>query len=439
MKIIVAGTGYVGLVSGTCLAETGINVVCVDVDRKKIEKLNAGIVPIYEPGLEPMIRRNVEKKRLEFSTAIKDHIGDVDIIFIAVGTPPGEDGSADMKYVLEVARETGRHMNDYKVIVTKSTVPVGTSKMIKDTVGEELKKRGAAIDFDVASNPEFLKEGAAVEDFMKPDRIILGIESEKAKKMLDRLYRPFLLNGHPLIYMDIPSAELTKYAANCMLATKISFMNEIANLCEKVGADINSVRKGIGSDPRIGNKFIYAGIGYGGSCFPKDVKALIKTASLKGYETELIKAVENVNSRQKKVLFGKINNHFGGNLKNKVFGVWGLSFKPNTNDMREAPSVVVIDELINAGATVKVFDPVAIPEAKEILGDKVYYGTDMYDVLIDADALLMITEWNEFRIPNFKLMGKIMKDRIIFDGRNIYEPNEITENGFIYYGIGRKS
>lgn len=437
MKIIVAGTGYVGLVSGTCLAETGVNVVCIDVDKKKIERLNNGVVPIYEPGLEPMIKRNAEKKRLEFSTNIKDHLDDVDIIFIAVGTPPGEDGSADMKYVLEVARETGRYMNDYKVIVTKSTVPVGTSKMIKKAVKEELQKRNLDIEFDVASNPEFLKEGAAVEDFMKPDRIILGIDSDRARKMLDRLYHPFLLNGHPLIYMDIPSAELTKYAANCMLATKISFMNEIANLCEKVGANINSVRKGIGSDPRIGNKFIYAGIGYGGSCFPKDVKALIKTAAVYDYEPELIKAVESVNNRQKEVLFDKINRHFNSDLKGKAFGVWGLSFKPNTNDMREAPSLVVINKLIEAGASVKVFDPVAVPEAKEMLGDKVYYGSDMYDVLIDADALLLITEWNEFRIPNFKLMGKIMKNKIVFDGRNIYERGDVTENGFTYYGIGR--
>jgi len=438
MKIIVAGTGYVGLVSGTCLAETGVHVVCVDVDKKKIDNLSKGIIPIYEPGLEPMVQRNVENKRLTFSTAIKDHLSDVDVIFIAVGTPPGEDGSADMQYVLEVAREIGRHMQDYKVIVTKSTVPVGTSKKIKDTITEELKKRNVDIEFDVASNPEFLKEGAAVEDFMKPDRIILGLESDKAKKMLDRLYHPFLLNGHPLVYMDIPSAELTKYAANCMLATKISFMNDLANLCEIVGADINYVRKGIGSDPRIGNKFIYPGVGYGGSCFPKDVKALIKTAAESGYDLEVIKAVENVNNRQKEVLFRKINDHFKGDLKNRIFGLWGLAFKPNTNDLREAPSLVIIRKLLDAGASVNVFDPVAMPEIKNIMGDKISYGRDMYDALIDANALLLITEWNEFRIPNYKLLSKIMREKIIFDGRNIYEPSEVREYGFSYYGIGRK-
>jgi UDPglucose 6-dehydrogenase len=385
-----------------------------------------------------MVKRNIEKNRLKFSTSIKENLTDLEAVFIAVGTPPGEDGSADLSHVISAAREIGRHMESYMVIVTKSTVPIGTSKKVKEAVKEELKLRGVEIEFDVASNPEFLKEGAAVEDFLKPDRIILGVESEAARKILNRLYHPFLLNGHPVIYMDIPSAELTKYAANCMLATKISFMNDLANLCEMVGADISMVRKGIGSDPRIGNKFIYAGIGYGGSCFPKDVKALIKTASDIGYSLDLIKAVENVNNRQKEVLVKKILTHFKGDIKNKVFGIWGLTFKPNTDDMRESPSLKIIEQLLQAGAIVKAYDPVAIAEARKLLGDQIEFGHDMYDVLIDASGLILATEWSEFRVPNFKLLSRIMKDKVIFDGRNIYDPAEMEENGFEYYGIGRK-
>ncbi len=438
MKIIVVGTGYVGLVSGTCLAETGVDVTCIDIDKNKIEKLSRGIIPAYEPGLEPMVLRNIEKKRLSFSTSIEDSLPGAEIVFIAVGTPPGEDGSADLKYVLEVATEIGKHMHDYMLIVTKSTVPVGTSEKIRETIHRELSERKIKIEFDVASNPEFLKEGAAVQDFMKPDRIILGLESEKAKTMLNRLYHPFMLSGHRIVYMDIPSAEFTKYAANCMLATKISFMNDLANLCERVGADINSVRKGIGSDPRIGNKFIFAGIGYGGSCFPKDVKALIKTATDAGYHLEIMQAVEQVNNRQKEVLFNKVYSCFNGNLKNRTFGIWGLSFKPNTDDMREAPSLVIIEKLLEAGARVKAYDPVAMDETRKILGEKILYGYDMYDALIDADGLLLLTEWNEFRIPNYKLLARIMKEKVIFDGRNIYDPTEVMENGFRYFGIGRK-
>lgn len=437
MKTLIVGTGYVGLVTGTCFAETGIDVVCVDINKEKIEKLNQGIIPIYEPGLEPMVRRNLEKGRLTFSTSIKDNLTDVETVFIAVGTPPGEDGSADLSHVITVAREIGKTMATYLVVVTKSTVPIGTSRKVRETIQEELDRRGVRIDFDVASNPEFLKEGAAVEDFLKPDRIILGTESEHARKILNRLYHPFLLNGHPIIYMDIPSAELTKYAANCMLATKISYMNDLANLCELVGANINSVRKGIGSDPRIGNKFIYAGIGFGGSCFPKDVKALIRTASDVGYSLEVIRAVENVNNRQKEVLFKKISAHFGHNLKGKVFGIWGLSFKPNTDDIREAPSLIIIEQLIRAGAIVKAYDPAAMPEARKVLGDRILYGADLYDAMIDANALILATEWSEFRIPNFKLLRRIMKETVIFDGRNIYDQAEVAENGFTYYGIGR--
>ena len=438
MKTLIIGTGYVGLVTGTCFAETGIDVVCVDINKEKIDNLNKGIIPIFEPGLEPMVKRNIEKKRLTFATSIKDNLTDIETVFIAVGTPPGEDGSADLSYVLSAAKDIGKHMNSYLVIITKSTVPIGTSKKVKEAVRHELDLRNVHIEFDVASNPEFLKEGAAVEDFLKPDRIILGIESENAVKILNRLYHPFLLNGHPVIFMDIASAELTKYAANCMLATKISFMNDLANLCELVGADINAVRKGIGSDPRIGNKFIYAGIGFGGSCFPKDVKALIKIAQDTGYSLDVIRAVENVNNRQKEVIFKKINNHFHGNLKNKTFGIWGLSFKPNTDDVRESPPLKVIEQLIGAGAKVKAYDPVAMTEAKKILGDTIEYGHDMYDVLIDASGLILATEWSEFRIPNFNLLSRIMKEKVLFDGRNIYDPAEAAENGFVYYGIGRQ-
>jgi len=437
MKIAIVGTGYVGLVTGTCFSDTGVNVTCIDIDKKKIDNLSKGIVPIYEPGLEVMLKKNLEKGRLDFSTNLKESIDQAEVVFIAVGTPPDEDGSADLTHVLNVAREIGKHMDHYLVVVTKSTVPIGTSKKVKAAIQDELEKRGVEIDFDVASNPEFLKEGNAVDDFLKPDRIVVGTESEKARKVIEKLYKPFLLNGHPILFMDIPSAELTKYAANAMLATKISFMNDIANLCEIVGADVTMVRKGIGSDSRIGNKFIYAGIGYGGSCFPKDVKAIIKTAEDYNYSLRLLKAVEEINEDQKSVMFTKIKQHFGSNLAGKTFAMWGLSFKPNTDDMREAPSLVIIDHLIKAGAKVKAYDPVAMDEAKRILGDKIEYGKDAYDVLIDADAMLLVTEWPEFRIPNLNVMEKLMKNNVIFDGRNIYDPKEMQEDGFTYYSIGR--
>ena len=437
MKIAIIGTGYVGLVSGTCFAETGINVTCVDIDEAKINKLKQGIVPIFEPGLETMIENNVSKSRLFFSTDLKESIVDCDAVFIAVGTPPDEDGSADMKYVLAVAHEIGKHMQNYLVVVNKSTVPIGTAKRVKQAVQEELTKRNSTLEFDVASNPEFLKEGAAITDFLKPDRIVVGIDSDRAEKIMQRLYKPFLLNGHPLLFMDIPSAEMTKYTANAMLATKISFMNDIANLCEIVGADVNMVRKGIGSDSRIGNKFIYPGVGYGGSCFPKDVKALISTSKDHHYSLEILKAVENVNERQKQVLSAKIFNHFGNNLKGKTFALWGLSFKPQTDDMREAPSLVIIKQLLEAGAKVKAYDPVAMSEAKHHLGESISYSKDMYEALIDADALAIVTEWPEFRMPNYKVMEKLLLEKIVFDGRNIYDPSEMKEFGYTYYSIGR--
>jgi UDPglucose 6-dehydrogenase len=438
MKILVIGTGYVGLVTGACISETGVEVTCVDIDMQKIENLKKGIIPIYEPGLEDIVRRNVEKQRLHFSTSIKDSIDGCEAVFIAVGTPPDEDGSADISHVLNAAREVGRCMKETMVIVTKSTVPIGTSHKIKEAIQSELDKLQVNLTFDVASNPEFLKEGNAVEDFLKPARIIIGVDNENAKNALSKIYRPFQLNGYRTIFMDIPSAELTKYAANCMLATKISFMNEIANLCERVGADINMVRQGIGSDPRIGSKFIYAGVGYGGSCFPKDVKALIKTAGDMGYSLDVVKAVEAVNNRQKEVLFHKIMHHFGHNIKDRHFGIWGLSFKPNTDDMREAPSEVIIKKLIEAGASVRAYDPVAMKEARLRLGDTISYASDSYDAVLDADALLLITEWTEFRVLNFRVLEKLMKQKIIFDGRNIYDPAEVKENGFMYYGVGRR-
>lgn len=432
------GTGYVGLVSGTCFSETGITVTCVDVDEKKINGLKSGLIPIYEPGLETMVKNNFEKKRLFFTTDIEESLTECDSVFIAVGTPPDEDGSADLKYVLGVAGEIGKYMNDYLVVVTKSTVPIGTSKKIKATIQEELNKRKSDLTFDVASNPEFLKEGDAIKDFLRPDRIVVGVESDKAMKVMQRLYKAFVLNGHPIIFMDIPSAELTKYAANSMLATRISFMNEMANLCEIVGADINSVRKGIGSDSRIGSKFLYAGVGYGGSCFPKDVKALIKTADENGFSLDILKSVEGVNNQQKSVLFKKILQHFDGNLKGKTFAMWGLSFKPNTDDMREAPSLVMIEKLANEGVIVKAYDPVAIEETHRRIGDKITYCKDIYETLIDADGLIVMTEWSEFRVPNTKVMEKLMVNKVIFDGRNIFEPEEIRELGYTYYGIGRK-
>lgn len=439
MKITVVGTGYVGLVSGTCFAETGIEVTCVDVDKKKIENLNNGIIPIYEPGLDQLVLRNKEKNRLSFSTNLKESIAQTDVIFIAVGTPPDEDGSADLKYVLGVAREIGENIDHYIVVINKSTVPVGTGKKVKDVIAAEIKKRGLEIAFDIASNPEFLKEGNAVEDFLKPDRIVVGIENDRAQKVISHLYKPFLLNGHPIYFMDIISAEMTKYTANAMLATKISFMNDIANLCEIVGADVNHVRKGIGSDPRIGNKFIYPGAGYGGSCFPKDVKALIKTGKDYQYPLEILKAVENVNDRQKNVLHKKMHAHFKGNLEKLKIAIWGLSFKPHTDDMREAPSIVVIENLLQSKAKIFVYDPVAMDEARHKFGDTINYGKDAYEILLDADALLVITEWPEFRSPNFNVMERLLKNKLIFDGRNIFEPEEMQELGFTYYSIGRQT
>ncbi len=439
MKIAVVGTGYVGLVSGTCFAETGINVTCVDVDKKKIDALNNGKIPIYEPGLEDIYKKNVEKGRLTFTTNLTESLKESDALFIAVGTPPDEDGSADLKYVLGVAREIGKNIDHYMVIATKSTVPVGTSKKVKQAIKAELDKRGVEIAFDVASNPEFLKEGNAVEDFLRPDRIVIGTESERAKKVMQKLYKPFLLNGHPIIFMDITSSEMTKYAANSMLATKISFINDIANLCEIVGADVESVRKGIGSDPRIGNKFIYPGTGYGGSCFPKDVQALIRTADEHNYSLDILKAVESVNYRQKEVLYNKLNIRFKGDLNGKKFAIWGLAFKPKTDDMREAPSLVVIERLLAAGASVVAYDPVAMEEAHRILGNSIQYAKDEYDALIDSEALILMTEWPEFRLPNFRVMAKLLKNKIIFDGRNIYDPEEMTELSFEYYAIGRRS
>jgi len=437
LNITIVGTGYVGLVTGTCFAETGITATCVDVDRHKIEKLKSGITPIYEPGLDDMIKRNVAKGRLSFSTSLKESIGDSEVAFIAVGTPPNEDGHADLTHVIDVAKEIGAHMEKYLVVVTKSTVPVGTAGKVRTTIQKELKRRGVSVAFDVASNPEFLKEGNAIEDFLKPDRIVIGVESAQAEQIMRRLYKPFLLNNHPILFMDIASAEMTKYVANAMLATKISFINDIANLCEIAGADVNAVRKGIGSDPRIGNAFIYPGIGYGGSCFPKDVKALIKTAHVHNYDLAILKAVEAVNERQKKVMFKKIARHFKGRLKGKTFAIWGLSFKPNTDDMREAPALVIIESLLRAGAKVKAYDPVAMKECRKNLGDKITYAKDQYEALIGADALIVATEWSEFRVPNFKVMEKLLKTKIVFDGRNIYDPVEMKDSGFMYYGIGR--
>ena len=436
MKISIVGTGYVGLVTGACFSEVGIDVTCIDIDEQKIEGLKNGVIPIYEPGLEEMVYRNVGKGRLHFSTNLASTLDGVDVIFSAVGTPPDEDGSADLKYVLDVAREVGKNMTDYILIVTKSTVPVGTAAKVKQTIDAELDKRGVTIPFDVASNPEFLKEGAAIEDFLKPDRIVVGVESEKAEGILSRLYKPFTLNGHPIIIMDVPSAEMTKYAANAMLATKISFMNDIANLCEIIGANVEMVRKGIGSDSRIGKKFIYPGIGYGGSCFPKDVKALIKTAEQNGYNLRVLKAVEEVNASQKSVLFEKLHRYFKGKLKGKKIAIWGLSFKPQTDDMREAPSLVIIQKLIEAGAEVIAYDPVAVEEAKRRIGEDITYAKDQYEALIDAEALLLVTEWREFRFPNFTVMKKLMNKPLIFDGRNVYEPEEIYRQGFEYFSIG---
>jgi UDPglucose 6-dehydrogenase len=438
MKITVVGTGYVGLVSGTCFAETGITVTCVDIDQRKIDKLNNGIIPIYEPGLETMVKSNVEKGLLFFSTSLKESIVDSEAVFIAVGTPPDEDGSADLKYVLGVADEIGQHMQDYLVIATKSTVPIKTAEKVRASVAGALEKRGVDINFDVASNPEFLKEGDAISDFLKPDRIVIGTDSERAEKMMRRLYKPFTLNGHPIIFMDITSAEMTKYAANSMLATKISFMNDIANLCEVVGANVNMVRKGIGSDSRIGNKFIYPGAGYGGSCFPKDVKALIKTGDEYERSLEILKAVEFVNDNQKLVIPSKVKAHWGSELEGKKLGLWGLSFKPHTDDMREAPSLRIIEDLLKSGVKIKAYDPVALEEAGRILGDTVELCSDKYEALIDTDGLIVVTEWPEFRVLNYPVLEKLMSEKVIFDGRNIYEAEELQEYGFTYYSIGRQ-
>lgn len=439
MKITIVGSGYVGLVTGACFAEVGIDVTCVDIDVEKIEKLKKGISPIFEPGLDELLERNIARGKLSFTTDLASCVNDAEVIFSAVGTPPDEDGSADLKYVLDVARTVGEHMNKHMIIVTKSTVPVGTAKKVRIAIQEALDKRGENITFDVVSNPEFLKEGAAIDDFMKPDRIVVGIETDRAKEVMTKLYRPFTLNNHPVIFMDVPSAEMTKYAANAMLATRISFMNDIANLCELVGANVNMVRRGIGSDSRIGNKFLYSGIGYGGSCFPKDVKALIRTGEENKYKLRIIQSVEDVNEDQKSVLFDKLTSYFDGKLEGLNIAMWGLSFKPQTDDMREAPSLVLIDKLLKAGCKVRAYDPAAMEEAQRRIGDVIDYAKDPLDALLDADALLLVTEWIEFRFPNYKVMQKLMAKHVIFDGRNIYEPDEVKEAGFDYFCIGLKN
>ena len=437
MQIAIVGTGYVGLVSGTCFAEMGAHVTCVDVDAKKIEKLKNGIMPIYEPGLEELVKRNVEYQRLHFTTDLTEVLDDVEVVFSAVGTPPDEDGSADLKYVLAVARQFGQHINKYTILVTKSTVPVGTAKKVKAAIQEELDKRGVDVPFDVASNPEFLKEGAAIKDFMSPDRVVVGTESEKAKEVMTRLYRPLMLQNFRVIFMDIPSAEMTKYAANAMLATRISFMNDIANLCERVGANVDSVRKGIGTDTRIGGKFLYAGCGYGGSCFPKDVKALMHTGIDNDYHMEVIEAVERVNEKQKSIVYDKILKALG-DVKGKTIAIIGLAFKPDTDDMREAPALVVIDKLLKDGATVRVFDPIAMDECQRRIGDAVTYCKNMYDAADGADVFALMTEWRQFRMPSWNVIKKVMAGNVVIDGRNIYDRQELEEQGFIYTRIGEK-
>lgn len=437
MKIAIVGTGYVGLVTGTCFAEMGMEVYCVDIDRRKIDNLKNGIIPIYEPGLEELVVRNHEVGRLHFTTELREVLDEVEIVFSAVGTPPDEDGSADLKYVLDVARTIGQTMTKYLLVVTKSTVPVGTAQKIKQTILDEQAGRGVSIDFDIASNPEFLKEGAAVKDFMHPDRIVVGVESDCAKNLMEKLYHPFMLNNFRIIYMDVPSAEMTKYAANAMLATRISFMNDMANLCEIIGADVNMVRKGIGADTRIGSSFLYAGCGYGGSCFPKDVKALIRTADEQGYPMRILQAVETVNEHQKTVLYRKLEQYYRGNLSGKKVAMWGLAFKPETDDMREAPSLVLIDLLLKAGCRVTAYDPVAIPEAKRRIGDRIHYAKDIYEAVNDADVLMIVTEWKEFRLPSWPKIKQQMKTPLILDGRNIYNIHEIEEAGFTYHCIGR--
>jgi len=437
MNIAIVGTGYVGLVSGTCFADTGTVVTCVDVDAKKVERLQSGDVPIYEPGLDELVIKNVKAGRLKFTTSLADVLNDQDIVFSAVGTPPDEDGSADLKYVLQVAKTIGENLNKYLVVVTKSTVPVGTARKVKATIQAELDKRGVDVKFDIASNPEFLKEGNAIKDFMSPDRVVVGVESDSAKDMISRLYKPFMMNNFRVIFMDIPSAEMTKYAANSMLATRISFMNDIANLCEKVGANVNMVRDGIGSDTRIGRKFLYAGCGYGGSCFPKDVKALVRTADDYGYSMEVLKAVERVNAKQKTLLFEKLKNIYNGSLQGRTVALWGLSFKPETDDMRESTALVIIDLLSKAGCTTRVYDPVSMGECQRRVGNKVIYCKDMYDAVLNADAILLLTEWKEFRLPSWEVVGKAMKEKVVIDGRNIYDPQELEDAGFTYHCIGR--
>lgn len=437
MKIVIVGTGYVGLVTGTCFAEIGVEVVCVDTNKEKIEALKKGIIPIYENGLEEMVNRNVKVGRLRFTTSLEKYLNEVEVVFSAVGTPPDEDGSADLSYVLQVAHTIGQNMQKYVLVVTKSTVPVGTACKVRAAIQGELDKRGVQIDFDVASNPEFLKEGNAVNDFMSPDRVVVGVESERAKMLMTKLYKPFLLNNFRVIFMDIPSAEMTKYAANSMLATRISFMNDIANLCELVGADVNMVRSGIGSDTRIGRKFLYPGIGYGGSCFPKDVKALIKTAEQNGYEMRVLRAVEDVNERQKSILFEKLSAHFKGKLQGKTIALWGLAFKPETDDMREAPALVLIEKLREAGCVVRAYDPAAMNECCRRIGNCIYYAGDMYDAVLNADALLLLTEWKAFRLPSWAVVKKTMKQPVVLDGRNIYDKKELEELGFVYHCIGQ--
>ena len=436
MKIAIVGTGYVGLVTGTCFAEMGTEVTCIDVDQKKIEGLKNGIIPIYEPGLDTLVQRNVKAGRLKFNTKLEEVLDDVEIVFSAVGTPPDEDGSADLHYVLQVAKTIGQNINSYKLVVTKSTVPVGTAEKVKKAIQEELDKRGANIEFDIASNPEFLKEGNAIDDFMKPDRVVVGVESEHAKELMTRLYKPMMLNNFRVIFMDIPSAEMTKYAANAMLATRISFMNDIANLCELVGASSDSVRQGIGSDSRIGSKFLFPGCGYGGSCFPKDVKALISTGKKHGYDMRIVEAVEAVNESQKNILFEKFKAHFNGDIKGKKIALWGLSFKPGTDDMREAPALVLIDSLINAGCSVIAYDPIAMDEAKRRLGNIITYADNLYDSTTGADAIFHVTEWKEFRVPDWDKIKTLVNSPLVIDGRNVFDREELNKKGFQYLNIG---
>lgn len=449
MNIAIIGTGYVGLVTGTCFADMGINVVCVDTDAVKVENLRHGIVPIYEPGLDELVKKNHTAGRLAFSTSLKDVLPDVEVVFIAVGTPPDEDGGADLKYVLNVAREIGENIDSYKLVVTKSTVPVGTSELVRMEIYSCLKERGVEVEFDIASNPEFLKEGAAIKDVMSPDRVVVGVDNERARKLMSKLYRPFLVSSDRMLFTDIPSAEMIKYASNAMLATRISFMNDIANLCDLVGANVNMVRKGIGSDARIGTKFLYPGCGYGGSCFPKDVKALMHTAEEHGYTMRVLAAVEEVNERQKTLLFEKLLRHFNGKLEGLTVAMWGLAFKPETDDMREAPSLVLIDKMTEAGVTVRVYDPVAMDECRRRLGDKVIYCTDIYDAATGSDAIMLVTEWKEFRMPGWQRVrevmtsgaascdGRIVGGAAVFDGRNIYDRDDVESTGLTYYSLGQ--